>query len=245
MNKLKSKKMKKFFVVFVMSFTSLFVQSQDTCSVANMEVVGTLGGAWLRQSFTLDEDISHPYVSIPVYAPATTFMVRISLYQGSVWDSNPILLGQTVEGPVVADPNGWWPDIAWFGISIPNITLTAGQQYFLEIRDNAENVSVFSFGQAGFDDLFPGGEQRDPFTNQATTSVWFSDIAIRISGTCGEACLGDVNQDGIIGIADIMIILNTFSCVGGSCGISDLDSNGVVGASDLLIIMNLFGSSCN
>ncbi len=237
--------MKKFFVSIVLCFSCVFVRGQDTCLVENMEVVGSLGGAWLRQSFTLAEDISHPHISMPIYAPITTFMVRISLYQGSVWDQNPTLLGEIVQGPVVANPNSWWPDIPWFGISVPNITLYAGQQYFIEIQDDAEDISVFSFGQAGFDDLFPGGEQRDPFTNQITTNVWFSDIAIRISGTCGEACLGDINQDGIVGIADIMIVLNTFSCVGANCGLSDLDGNGVVGASDLLLIMNLFGESCN
>ena len=65
-------------------------------------------------------------------------------------------------------------------------------------------------------------------------------------GVCDEAennCPGDLNQDGIRGAADILILLSTFGCEQ-QCGAPDLNGDGLVAASDILMMLSSFGVAC-
>ena len=65
-------------------------------------------------------------------------------------------------------------------------------------------------------------------------------------GVCDEAendCPGDLNQDGIRGAADILILLSTFGCEQ-ECGAPDLNGDGLVAASDILTLLSSFGVAC-
>ena len=55
-------------------------------------------------------------------------------------------------------------------------------------------------------------------------------------------CTGDVNGDGSVTVADILIIISEFGC-DTSCS-SDIDLDGTVTISDILIMLSEFGSSC-
>ena len=55
-------------------------------------------------------------------------------------------------------------------------------------------------------------------------------------------CTGDVNGDGSVSVADILIIISEFGC-DTSCA-SDIDLDGTVTISDILIMLSEFGSSC-
>jgi hypothetical protein len=59
-----------------------------------------------------------------------------------------------------------------------------------------------------------------------------------LSGTC----LGDLNFDGTINTADLLLFLGAFGC--NSDCIADLDGNLVVNTSDLLLFLGLFGTNC-
>ena len=55
-------------------------------------------------------------------------------------------------------------------------------------------------------------------------------------------CTGDVNSDGSITVADILIILSEFGCAS-SCA-ADVDGDGSVTVSDVLVVLSLFGNPC-
>lgn len=57
-------------------------------------------------------------------------------------------------------------------------------------------------------------------------------------------CQTDLNDDNIIGTADLLIFLGTFDCNGDCLDSADFNSDGVVGATDLLIFLSEFGLYC-
>ncbi|MDG2363258.1 MAG: DUF4983 domain-containing protein, partial [Flavobacteriales bacterium] len=61
-----------------------------------------------------------------------------------------------------------------------------------------------------------------------------------VTGDC--YCLNDVNGDGVIGVADILLILSEFGCTFGCA--ADTTSDGSVNVNDLLSILTVFGQVC-
>ena len=55
-----------------------------------------------------------------------------------------------------------------------------------------------------------------------------------------EAVPGDINGDGIVGAADLSILLSNWGAGPGSP--ADLDGDGTVGAADLSALLGLWGS---
>ncbi|MBL7943471.1 MAG: hypothetical protein JNM00_11920, partial [Flavobacteriales bacterium] len=58
-----------------------------------------------------------------------------------------------------------------------------------------------------------------------------------------DECTGDLDGNGAINVADLLIFNAAFGCTSG-CGAADLDGNGVVNTADLLIFNALFGTLC-
>ena len=64
-------------------------------------------------------------------------------------------------------------------------------------------------------------------------------------GTCefvSCACPEDINGDGIVTVADILVILGEFNCLSGCT--ADVDGDGAVTVSDLLLLLAAFGNPC-
>lgn len=65
-------------------------------------------------------------------------------------------------------------------------------------------------------------------------------------GTCQPApcsgCAGDLNGDGIVSVADVLILLGDFGCTGACEG--DANGDGVTNISDLLVLLAAFGVPC-
>jgi hypothetical protein len=58
-------------------------------------------------------------------------------------------------------------------------------------------------------------------------------------------CIGDMNDDGQRGVADLLIILGSYGCTGGGC-VGDLDGDGDTDTADLLnYFLPVFGVPCN
>ena len=55
-------------------------------------------------------------------------------------------------------------------------------------------------------------------------------------------CLGDVNVDGVVAVADMLLLLSEFECAQ-TCA-SDLNGDGVVTVADVLVLLGLFGTPC-
>jgi hypothetical protein len=65
-------------------------------------------------------------------------------------------------------------------------------------------------------------------------------------GTCDYSCLGcigDFNDDGFVGITDLLILLGAYGCNSG-CGEPDLSGDDIVGTADLLIFLSYYGTVC-
>jgi hypothetical protein len=56
------------------------------------------------------------------------------------------------------------------------------------------------------------------------------------------ACTGDVNGDGNITVADVLLVLSEFGCMSGCT--ADVDGDGYVNVSDLLLLLSMFGTVC-
>ncbi len=89
-----------------------------------------------------------------------------------------------------------------------------------------------------------GGEPDFPGCTNATACN-FDATANIDDGSCEyESCVcqGDVNGDGAITVADILLILSNFGCTTG-CS-ADVDGDGSVTVSDVLVVLSLFGNPC-
>ncbi|MFT5981210.1 MAG: hypothetical protein ACI898_001989, partial [Flavobacteriales bacterium] len=64
-------------------------------------------------------------------------------------------------------------------------------------------------------------------------------------GSCESTscnCAGDFNGDGFRNVADILILLGDFGCIG-SCA-ADMSGDGFVNSSDVLDFLSVFGIDC-
>ena len=88
----------------------------------------------------------------------------------------------------------------------------------------ADSKSTFNSELPTNDDHRFGGNTRDPFQG----------------GSGDPGCVGDVDDDGMVGTSDLLELLADWgSCEG--CP-TDLDMDGVVGISDLLAILAAWGN---
>ena len=55
-------------------------------------------------------------------------------------------------------------------------------------------------------------------------------------------CTGDLNGDGNITVADVLLVLSEFGCL--SACTADIDGDSYVNVSDILVLLSLFGTVC-
>ena len=78
-------------------------------------------------------------------------------------------------------------------------------------------------------------------TNPSATN--YDPTATIDDGTClAPECLGDLNIDGLITVADILVMLGDFGC--NELCVADVNNDDSVGSSDLLIMLTVFGTAC-
>jgi len=73
----------------------------------------------------------------------------------------------------------------------------------------------------------------------------YDSDAIVDNGTCEYdscSCLTDVNQDGVITVADILILLGEFGCMN-NCEV-DINEDGATNVQDILLLLAAFGDVC-
>jgi hypothetical protein len=68
-------------------------------------------------------------------------------------------------------------------------------------------------------------------------------VLVTVTTSLEGCCLGDLNCDGAISVADLLILIGQFACVGDEC-FADLDEDQVVGVSDLQLFNSLYGTFC-
>ena len=63
-----------------------------------------------------------------------------------------------------------------------------------------------------------------------------------VEGTIVVPCPADVNGDGSITVADLLLVLSEFGCT--SACTADVDGDGSVTVADVLVVLSLFGTTC-
>ena len=93
--------------------------------------------------------------------------------------------------------------------------------YYLLIETASEIVLAEIISGSNF-----GTEATHPFCLEGDTTT----------------CLGDLNSDGVITVADILLVLSDFGCTS-NCS-ADIDNDGAVTVADVLALLSLFGQAC-
>ena len=68
-------------------------------------------------------------------------------------------------------------------------------------------------------------------------------VSVTVEVALQDCCLGDLNCDGAVSVADMLILISQFGCVGSQC-YADLDDDDVVGVTDLQLFNTLYGTIC-
>ena len=108
--------------------------------------------------------------------------------------------------------------------------------------DTAASGDGSSYGENIF--CIEGGEPDVPGCTDSTACNYDSTATLN-DGSCEYescACPNDVNGDGSITVADLLIVLSEFGCT--SDCTADVDGDGAVTVADVLLILSAFGSLC-
>lgn len=127
--------------------------------------------------------------------------------------------------------------------------------YFIEPVDDATNYTW----------SIPSGTTIVSGNNSNNIGLDFNDVVassgeiyVVASNICGSdqsspliitfacentPCFGDLNNDGIINTADLIILLSVFGCTS-ECGTPDLNDDGAVNTADLILLLSVFGQNC-
>ena len=110
---------------------------------------------------------------------------------------------------------------------------------------NPVEVGFFDTYPANDDPGFSGAWSNYPFYPSGTVIVsdrsgglFVLDVSEAVAGGCG-GCEADLNDDGMVGIADLLALLAAWGTDPG--GPPDFDGNGDVGISDLLFLLAAWG----
>lgn len=91
---------------------------------------------------------------------------------------------------------------------------------------------------------FPIGTTTITFTaTDASLNTAQCTVDVVVTASLVNCCLGDLNCDGVINVADMLILISEFGCVGSACG-ADLNDDTLVGVSDLQLFNQLYGTIC-
>lgn len=139
----------------------------------------------------------------------------------------------------ICDSNGFNPQI-WF------FDLPAGTYYYGIVGAfSDENVSI----TAGPYSVELTAFSCTPDCNgEYGGTAYLDDCGLCVGGSTGDepcnlaGCTGDFNSDGLVNVADLLLLLSGFGCTQGCT--ADLTTDGVVNASDLLVFLGVIGSSC-
>lgn len=186
------------------------------------------------------------------------------LYVNDEGDSNPetiVMDVSNLENPIVVNRFGWGANTIDHNLYIKdNILYEANYQSGIRIFDL--NVDPVNPPMIGFFDTYPNGNSENfdglwscfPFFNSGT--VIGSDIdrglfvwSIGFPDPCDsplESCAIDIDEDGAIGIGDLLAVIGEWGLSGDGTfrPNADVDGDCHVDVSDLLQIINAWGETC-
>jgi hypothetical protein len=79
------------------------------------------------------------------------------------------------------------------------------------------------------------------FTNQLTCNATYDDLFLSAEA-CFGPCQVDLNADGIVNTADVLLLFTQYGCAD-NC-IYDFDNDGITATSDMLLFLTYYGLLC-
>jgi hypothetical protein len=130
----------------------------------------------------------------------------------------------------------------WNGAIYTIISSVSGEIIDSGDLDSAASGDGSYYGEDTF--CISGGEPDVPGCTD-TTACNYDSTATLDDGSCEYescSCPNDVNGDGSITVADLLIVLGEFGCTS-ACS-ADVDGDGSVTVTDVLLVLSAFGSLC-
>jgi hypothetical protein len=112
--------------------------------------------------------------------------------------------------------------------------------------DNCEILTLTnSYNSSGpISALFPIGTTDVIFlASDAGGNLAECVVSVTVEVAPQDCCLGDLNCDGTVSVADMLILISQYGCVGAQC-YADLDNDDIVGVTDLQLFNTLYGTDC-
>ncbi|MGB1057192.1 MAG: hypothetical protein ACPGYM_09690, partial [Flavobacteriales bacterium] len=77
-----------------------------------------------------------------------------------------------------------------------------------------------------------------------STCATFVGSAVFGPGPCENTCANDVNGNGAVDVADVLLVLSDFGCATDCNDATDVDGDGGITVSDVLALLSSFGQAC-
>ena len=151
------------------------------------------------------------------------------------------------ENPRMDEYNEWYfhpnPENGYMDPNFDSIEAIYESSYFIEGEDGLDCITFMSSGpfninagdtlELNFALVF-GEDESDLFLNAENIKSYFE---------CSVDNLGDVNQDGVINIMDIItvanIVLDNTNPTECQITLADVNQNGIVNIADIILIINI------
>ncbi|MAO87509.1 MAG: hypothetical protein CL822_00840 [Crocinitomicaceae bacterium] len=223
-----------------------------------------LAGDWLM--LFLPTNSAHDYVQWGPNGSPLYFEVYDEL--ASIWPTGNNSYIQALP-PYSYDGNGDYGVDTWSGEAFPclinEVTATASEcdpvtnTYTLTFEVDAQGVPETG-GIVVNGTLFPidgpliSGELELPadgtwvnldvsFEDEGTCATFLGN-AVFGPGPCENTCANDVNGNGAVDVADVLLVLSDFGCAADCNAATDIDGDGGITVSDVLALLSSFGQNC-
>ena len=175
--------------------------------------------------------------------PSSIHWYEVNFYSGSAAASSSLTgdVHSSFFDPADVSLSDTWQSIGFLLLFDIEASLYAGTQYVSVISrlDSSEgSVGINASGTGTGDGLHYFANPGDGY-GEGTWFEWSDDLAYRVIGEQGISCAEDIDGDGIVAVADLLIIIGDWGSCSGCAG--DINSDGVVNVEDLLSLIAAWG----
>ena len=241
---------------------SLVVDPGETLQISWSE---GLSGDWIM--LFLPTDIVYDYVQWGAQGPANIYFLQYNELE-TVWPGGAGTFVNDIP-PYTYTGDGSYGVDQWSGQDVP-CDITSIEAVSATACDPVTNTYDLTFqvdwvGTPNSGGLTVGGVSYPTDGNSLTATVtlpangtWVGlDATFDDEPTCTASngnlyfgpgscslCPADINGNGAIEVADVLLVLSDFGCANDCSGVTDLDGDGAVTVNDVLTVLSAFGEPC-
>lgn len=241
---------------------SLVVDPGETLQISWSE---GLSGDWIM--LFLPTDIVYDYVQWGAQGPANIYFLQYNELE-TVWPGGAGTFVNDIS-PYTYTGDGSYGVDQWSGQDVP-CEITSIEAVSATACDPVTNTYDLTFqvnwvGTPDSGGLTVGGVSYPIDGNSLTATValpadgtWVGlDATFDDEPTCTASngnlyfgpgscslCPADINGNGAIEVADVLLVLSDFGCANDCSGVTDLDGDGAVTVNDVLTVLSAFGEPC-